>query len=176
MTRLDHNRALAQLANKADVHITDISNMTIWGNHSTTQYPDIFHAKVNGQNAAEVINDQQWLENDFIPTVQKRGATVIEVRGASSAASAANAAIDAGHDWLLGTPEGDWVSMAVYSDGSYGVDEGLFSSFPVTCSKGSWEIVQGLDINDFSKSRIETTVNELKSERDAVKEQGLVRA
>ena len=176
MTRLDHNRALAQLANKADVHITDISNMTIWGNHSTTQYPDIFHAKVNGQNAAEVINDQQWLENDFIPTVQKRGATVIEVRGASSAASAANAAIDAGHDWLLGTPEGDWVSMAVYSDGSYGVDEGLFSSFPVACSKGSWEIVQGLDINDFSKSRIETTVNELKSERDAVKEQGLVRA
>jgi malate dehydrogenase len=176
MTRLDHNRAIAQLANRADVHVNDVTNMTIWGNHSTTQYPDIFHAKVNGQNAAEVVNDQQWVENDFIPTVQKRGAAVIEVRGASSAASAANAAIDAGHDWMLGTPDGDWVSMAVYSDGSYGVDEGLISSFPVTCSDGDWEIVQGLDIDDFSKSRIETTVNELKAERDAVRELGLVRA
>jgi malate dehydrogenase len=174
MTRLDHNRAVAQLANKAGAQVKDITNLTIWGNHSTTQYPDIFHAKVNGRAATEVVNDQQWLENDFIPTVQKRGAAIIEARGASSAASAANAAIDAVHDWVFGTPGDDWVSMAIPSDGSYGVDEGLISSFPVRCSDGSYEIVQGLDLNDFSRSRIEVTVNELKEERDAVRNLDLI--
>jgi len=174
MMRLDHNRAKAQLAAKAGVTVEDITNMTIWGNHSATQYPDIFHAKVNGQDAAEVVNDQEWLENDFIPTVQKRGAAIIEARGASSAASAANAAINVVHDWVLGTPAGDWVSMALPSDGSYGVEEGLVSGFPVTCSDGSIEIVQGLDINDFSRARIDATVNELGEERDAVSELGLI--
>jgi malate dehydrogenase len=174
MMRLDHNRAKAQLAAKAGVTVADITNMTIWGNHSATQYPDIFHAKLKGQNAAGVVNDQEWLENDFIPTVQKRGAAIIEARGASSAASAANAAIDAVHDWVLGTPAGDWVSMAIPSDGSYGVQEGLISSFPVTCSDGSIEVVQGLEINDFSRKRIDATVNELAEERDAVKQLGLI--
>jgi malate dehydrogenase len=174
MMRLDHNRAIAQLAAKAGVTVKDITNMTIWGNHSATQYPDIFHAKVKGQNAAEVVNDQEWLENDFIPTVQKRGAAIIEARGASSAASAANAAIDAVHDWVLGTPAGDWVSMAIPTDGSYGVEEGLISGFPVTCSGGSIEIVQGLDIDDFSRGRIDATVKELGEERDAVRELGLI--
>ncbi len=135
MTRLDHNRAIAQLAAKTGAAVRDITNMTIWGNHSATQYPDIFHAKVRGENAAETVNDQSWLEGDFIPTVQKRGAAIIEARGASSAASAANAAIDHVHDWVRGTPDGDWVSMAIPSDGSYGVEEGLISSFPVTCSR-----------------------------------------
>jgi malate dehydrogenase len=174
MTRLDHNRAIAQLARKAGAQIKDVTNMTIWGNHSATQYPDIFHAKISGQNAAETVNDQQWLESDFIPTVQKRGAAVIEARGASSAASAANAAVDHVHDWVLGTPPGDWVSMAIPSDGSYGVEEGVISSFPVTCSNGSYEIVQGLEVNDFSRSRIDATVNELKEERDAVRQLGLI--
>jgi malate dehydrogenase len=174
MMRLDHNRAKAQLAAKAGVTVGDITNMTIWGNHSATQYPDIFHAKVKGQNAAEVVNDQEWLENDFIPTVQKRGAAIIEARGASSAASAANAAIDAVHDWVLGTSAGDWVSMAIPSDGSYGVETGLISGFPVTCSNGSIEVVQGLEINDFSRTRIDATVNELAEERDAVKQLGLI--
>jgi malate dehydrogenase len=174
MTRLDHNRAIAQLANKVHASVRDITNMTIWGNHSTTQYPDIIHAKVKGQSAAEVVDDQAWIENEFIPTVQKRGAAVIEARGASSAASAANAAIGHVHDWVLGTPDGDWVSMAIPSDGSYGVDEGLISSFPVTCSNGSYEIVQGLDIDDFSRERIDITVNELKEERDAVQKLGLI--
>jgi malate dehydrogenase len=174
MTRLDHNRAIAQLARKTGAPVREITNMTIWGNHSATQYPDIFHAKASGRNAAEVVNDQDWLENEFIPTVQKRGAAIIEARGASSAASAANAAIDHVHDWLLGTPDGDWVSMAIPSDGSYGVQEGLISSFPVTCRDGSYEIVQGLEIDDFSRARIETTVNELKEERDAVRELALV--
>ncbi len=174
MTRLDHNRAIAQLAAKAGVTVGDITNMTIWGNHSATQYPDIFHAKVNGRNAAETVNDQSWLEGDFIPTVQKRGAAIIEARGASSAASAANAAIDHVHDWALGTPAGDWVSMAIPSDGSYGVDEGVISSFPVTCSGGAYEVVQGLDIDDFSRGRIDATVNELKEERDAVRQLGLI--
>jgi malate dehydrogenase len=174
MMRLDHNRAKAQLAAKAGVTVADITNMTIWGNHSATQYPDIFHAKLKGQDAAGVVNDQEWLENDFIPTVQKRGAAIIEARGASSAASAANAAIDAVHDWVLGTPAGDWVSMAIPSDGSYGVQEGLISSFPVTCSDGSIEVVQGLEINDFSRKRIDATVNELAEERDAVKQLGLI--
>jgi malate dehydrogenase len=174
MTRLDHNRAIAQLAKKAEVAVSEITNLTIWGNHSATQYPDIFHAKVRGQNAAEVVDDQQWLEGDFIPTVQKRGAAIIEARGASSAASAANAAVDHVHDWVLGTPSGDWISMAIPSDGSYGVEEGLISSFPVTCSNGSYEIVQGLDIDDFSQGRIDATVAELKDEREAVTQLGLV--
>jgi malate dehydrogenase len=174
MTRLDHNRAIAQLANKLGVPVSDITNLTIWGNHSTTQYPDIVHAKVRGRNAAEVVDDQDWIENDFIPTVQKRGAAVIEARGASSAASAANAAIDHVHDWILGTRPDDWVSMAIPSDGSYDVDEGLISSFPVTCRNGTYEIVQGLDIDDFSRSRIEATVNELREERDAVMQLELV--
>jgi malate dehydrogenase len=174
MTRLDHNRAVGQLALKTGAPVKDITNMTIWGNHSATQYPDIFHAKVGGQNAAEAVSDQAWLENEFIPTVQKRGAAIIEARGASSAASAANAAIDHVHDWVLGTPAGDWVSMAIPSDGSYGVEEGIISSFPVTTSNGSYEVVQGLEINEFSQSRIDATVNELKDEREAVRQLGLV--
>jgi malate dehydrogenase len=174
MTRLDHNRALAQLAKKANCLVSDITNMAVWGNHSPTMYPDLFNARVKGRIAAEVVDDQDWLENEFIPTVGKRGAAIIEARGASSAASAANAAIDHVRDWVLGTPEGDWVSMAVRSDGSYGVEEGLISSFPCRCSGGSWEIVQGLELYDFSRSRLELTVNELKEERDAVKELGLV--
>jgi malate dehydrogenase len=174
MTRLDHNRAIAQLAKKTGADVKDITNMTVWGNHSATQYPDIFHAKVGGKDAAEIVDDQEWLENDFIPTVQKRGAAIIDARGMSSAASAANAAIDHVHDWVLGTPDGDWVSMSIPSDGSYGVDEGIISSFPVTCSNGSYEIVQDLEINEFSRSRIEATVNELKEEREAVKKADLV--
>ncbi|MGY6502822.1 MAG: malate dehydrogenase [Acidimicrobiales bacterium] len=174
MTRLDHNRAMAQLAAKADVPVTAVTKMTIWGNHSATQYPDLFHAEVNGQNAAELIGDQAWLEGDFIPTVQQRGAAIIEARGLSSAASAANAAIDHVHDWVLGTPEGDWVSMAIPSDGSYGVPEGLMSSFPVTCSGGTYSIVQGLDIDEFSQGRIDATVAELSEERDTVAELGLI--
>ena len=138
LTRLDHNRAISQLAEKTGATVTDIKKMTIWGNHSATQYPDVFHAEIGGKNAAEVVNDQAWIENDFIPTVAKRGAAIIDARGASSAASAASATIDAARDWLLGTPDGDWVSMAVVSDGSYGVPEGLISSFPVTTKDGDW--------------------------------------
>jgi malate dehydrogenase len=174
MTRLDHNRALAQLAKKAGCLVSEITNMAVWGNHSPTMYPDLFNARVKGRIAAEVVDDQDWLENDFIPTVGKRGAAIIEARGASSAASAANAAIDHVHDWMLGTPGDDWVSMAVPSDGSYGVEEGLISSFPCRCSDGGWEIVQGLELNEFSRSRLELTVNELKEERDAVRDLGLV--
>ena len=174
LTRLDHNRALAQLAAKAGVTVNDLAKMTIWGNHSATQYPDIFHAEINGKNAAEAVNDQAWLENDFIPTVQKRGAAIIEARGASSAASAASATVDAARDWLLGTPDGDWVSMAVKSDGSYDVPEGLISSFPVTTRGGAWEIVQGLEIDDFSRSRIDASAAELAEERDAVTQLGLI--
>jgi malate dehydrogenase len=174
MTRLDHNRAIAQLANKLQVPVSAVTNMTIWGNHSATQYPDIFHAKVNGANAAEQVDDQAWLEDDFIPTVQQRGAAIIEARGASSAASAANAAIDHVRDWTLGTPEDDWVSMAIPSDGSYGVEEGIISSFPVTTSGGRYEVVQGLEIDDFSRARIDATAGELKEERDAVTELGLL--
>jgi malate dehydrogenase len=174
MTRLDHNRAIGQLANKVGAEVREITNMTVWGNHSPTQYPDIVHAKVRGQNAADVVDDQDWIENEFIPTVQKRGAAVIEARGASSAASAANAAIDHVHDWVLGTKSDDWVSMAIPSDGSYDVEQGLISSFPVTCSNGSYQIVQGLDIDGFSRSRIDATVNELKEERDAVKQLELI--
>ncbi len=174
MTRLDHNRAIAQLSAKTGVAVKDITNMTIWGNHSATQYPDIFHAKVAGESAAQRTNDQQWLEGDFIPTVQKRGAAIIEARGASSAASAANAAIDHVHDWVLGTPAGDWVSMAIPSDGSYGVQDGLISSFPVTVSGGAYEIVQGLEISEFSRTRIDASVSELAEERDAIRSLGLI--
>ncbi|WDT93911.1 malate dehydrogenase [Thermoleophilum album] len=177
MTRLDHNRALAQLARKAGVAVTDIRRMTIWGNHSTTQYPDLFHAEVAGRPAFDAIGqDRAWIENEFIPTVQKRGAAVIEARGASSAASAANAAIDHVRDWALGTADGDWVSMAVPSDGSYGVDEGLVSSFPCRTRGGEWEIVQGLELDDFSRARIDASVAELREERDAVRSLGLVPA
>lgn len=174
MMRLDHNRAIAQLASKAGATVSDITNMTVWGNHSPTQYPDIFHAKVKGQNAAEVVNDQEWLENDFLPTVQKRGAAVIEARGASSAASAANAAVDHVRDLVMGTSDGDWVSMGIPSDGSYGVEEGVIFGYPVTCSGGSYEIVQGLDLNEFSQSRVDVTVNELKDERETVKQLDLI--
>ena len=174
LTRLDHNRAISQLAAKVGCPVTDITNMTIWGNHSATQYPDLFNAKVAGKNAAETVNDQDWLENTFIPTVAKRGAAIIEARGASSAASAASATIDAARDWLLGSAENDWVSMAVVSDGSYGVEEGLISSFPVVTKNGDWEIVQGLEIDDFSRSKIDATVAELSEEKAAVKELGLI--
>jgi malate dehydrogenase len=174
MTRLDHNRAIAQVAAKTGTTVSDITKMTIWGNHSATQYPDLFHAEVKGQNAAALVNDQAWLENDFIPTVQQRGAAIIEARGLSSAASAANAAIDHMRTWALGSAKGDWVSMAIPSDGSYGVAEGIISSFPVTCANGKYEIVQGLDIDDFSRGRIDASVAELVEERDGVKELGLI--
>ncbi|MEJ2854654.1 MULTISPECIES: malate dehydrogenase [unclassified Saccharothrix] len=174
MTRLDHNRALSQLAKKLGVTVSDIKKLTIWGNHSATQYPDLFHAEVGGQVAAQAVNDQDWLENTFIPTVAKRGAAIIEARGASSAASAANAAIDHVYSWVNGTPEGDWTSAAVVSDGSYGVPEGLISSFPVVSKDGRYEIVQGLEIDDFSRARIDASVAELVEERDAVKALGLI--
>ncbi len=175
LTRLDHNRAISQLAAKLGVPVTEITKMTIWGNHSATQYPDLFNAQVSGKNAAEAVGDQTWLEEYFIPTVAKRGAAIIEARGASSAASAASATIDAARDWLKGSAAGDWVSMAVASDGSYGVQEGIISSFPVITKNGDWEIVQGLDVNDFSRSRIDASVAELVEERDAVKELGLIK-
>jgi malate dehydrogenase len=174
MTRLDHNRAIAQLAKKAGVAVSEITNMGVWGNHSPSMFPDLFNAKVSGSSAAEVVDDHDWYENDFLPTVGKRGAAIIDARGASSAASAANAAIDHVHDWVNGTPDGDWVSMAVPSDGSYEVDEGLISSFPCTCSNGKWSIVEGLKINDFARAKIEATVNELREERDAVDKLGLL--
>jgi malate dehydrogenase len=174
MTRLDHNRAKAQLAAKAGVHVSSVRKMTIWGNHSATQYPDVFHAEIDGKPAADVVNDQAWIENDFIPTVQQRGAAIIEARGASSAASAANAALDHVRDWALGSPADDWVSMAVCSDGSYGVPEGLISGFPVTTKARDWSIVQGLDLDPFSQSRLDATVAELAEERDAVAELGLL--
>ncbi|MFJ6823055.1 malate dehydrogenase [Streptomyces niveus] len=174
MTRLDHNRAISQLAAKTGAAVTDIKRLTIWGNHSATQYPDIFHAEIAGKNAAETVNDEQWLADTFIPTVAKRGAAIIEARGASSAASAANAAIDHVHTWVNGTPVGDWTSMGIPSDGSYGVPEGIISSFPVTTKDGRYEIVQGLDINDFSRARIDASVKELTEERDAVRELGLL--
>ncbi|MEU8763081.1 malate dehydrogenase [Streptomyces sp. NPDC048659] len=174
MTRLDHNRALTQLAQKTGSSVTDIKRLTIWGNHSATQYPDIFQAEIAGKNAADVVNDEAWLADTFIPTVAKRGAAIIDARGASSAASAANAAIDHVHTWVNGTAEGDWTSMGVPSDGSYGVPEGLISSFPVTCKDGAYEIVQGLEINDFSRARIDASVKELSEERDAVRELGLI--
>ena len=174
LTRLDHNRAISQLAAKTGASVTDIKKMTIWGNHSATQYPDLFHAEVGGRNAAEVVGDQAWLADTFIPTVAKRGAAIIEARGASSAASAASATIDHARTWVQGTADGDWVSMAVRSDGSYGVQEGLISSFPVTVKDGQWSIVQGLDIDDFSRGRIDASVAELAEERDSVKHLGLI--
>jgi malate dehydrogenase len=174
MTRLDHNRAIAQLSKRLGAPVSEIKKLTIWGNHSATQYPDIFHAEAGGRNAAQAVNDAEWLRDTFIPTVAKRGAAIIEARGASSAASAASAAIDHVHTWVNGTPEGDWTSMAVVSDGSYGVPEGLVSSFPVVCKDGKWEIVQGLEINQFSRERIDASVRELEEERDAVRKLGLV--
>jgi malate dehydrogenase len=173
MMRLDHNRAIAQLANKLDLPVTDISEMGVWGNHSPTMYPDLFHAKVGGRLAAGVVDDQAWIENEFLPNVGKRGAAVIEARGASSAASAANAAIDHVSDWVAGTDRA-WVSMGVPSDGTYGVPEGLISGFPCTCSGGGYEIVQGLELDEFSRSKIDASVAELTGERDAVKELGLI--
>ncbi len=174
MTRLDHNRAIAQLANKLGLGVEAVTNMTVWGNHSTTQYPDLVHAKVDGKSAWDEVDDEAWIADEFIPRVAKRGAEVIEARGASSAASAANAAIDHVHDWVLGTPSDDWVSMSVPSDGSYEVEQGLISGFPCTCSGGEWKIVEGLEIDDFSRQRIDASVEELKEERDAVSSLGLI--
>ena len=174
MMRLDHNRALTQLAKKTGSTVSELSKVTIWGNHSATQYPDIFHAEVAGKNAAEVVNDQAWIENDFIPTVAKRGAAIIEARGASSAASAANAAIDHVHDWVNGTADGDWTSVGMVSDGSCRIPEGLIAGFPARSVNGDWEIVQGLEIDDFSRTRIDASVAELVGERDAVKGLGLI--
>ncbi len=174
MTRLDHNRAISQLAAKVGATVNDVTKMTIWGNHSVTQYPDLFHAEVNGKNAYELVGDHAWVDGTYIPTVAKRGAAIIEARGASSAASAANAAVDHIRSWSLGTPAGDWVSMGVVSDGSYGVPEGLISSFPCTCTNGVWSIVQGLDIDDYSRAKINNSTAELSEERDAVRDLGLI--
>jgi malate dehydrogenase len=174
MTRLDHNRALAQLSAKLGVPVTEIRKLAIWGNHSATQYPDIYHAEVNGKNAVEAVGDDAWLRDTFIPTVAKRGAAIIEARGASSAASAASAAVDHVHTWVHGTADGDWSSAAVVSDGSYGVPEGLISSFPVVARDGRYQIVPGLDIDAFSRERIDASVRELTEERDAVAGLGLI--
>jgi malate dehydrogenase len=174
MMRLDHNRAIAQLANKLERPVTDVKRMTVWGNHSPTQYPDLVNCLVDGSPAWPQVDDDVWIADEFIPTVGKRGAAIIEARGASSAASAANAAIDHVHDWVLGTPNEDWASMAVPSDGSYGVEEGLISGAPCECSGGEWKLVEGLEITDFSRERIDATVAELKDERDAVKRLGLI--
>jgi malate dehydrogenase len=174
MTRLDHNRAKTQLAKKVGRPVTSVRKMTIWGNHSSTQYPDLFHCEVDGQNAYELVGDHDWVEHVFIPTVAQRGAAVIEARGASSAASAANAAIDHIRDWWHGTPDGDWVSMSVCSDGSYGIPEGLVSSYPCVCRDGKWEIVQGLEHNEFSWERIRASAAELAAERDTVRQLGFI--
>jgi malate dehydrogenase len=174
MTRLDHNRAISQLATRVGTPVTSVKKMTIWGNHSVTQYPDLFHAEVDGKNAYELVGDHDWVDSTYLPTVAKRGAAIIEARGASSAASAANAAVDHIRSWALGTPEGDWVSMAVPSDGSYGVPEGLISSFPCTCSGGDYTIVQGLEIDDYSQGKIDASAAELAEERDAVRELRLI--
>ena len=174
MTRLDHNRAMSQLATKVGAQVKDIRKMTIWGNHSNTQYPDLFHCEVNGQNAYELVNDHEWVDTEFIPTVAGRGGAIIKARGASSAASAANAAIDHMRDWALGTADGDWVSMSVPSDGSYGIPDGLLASFPCTAADNRYEVVQGLDIDDYSRSKIDATAAELAAERDAVKAAGLI--
>ncbi|WP_370202989.1 malate dehydrogenase [Alloalcanivorax venustensis] len=168
MTRLDHNRAMAQLGNKLGKSINDVKKMTIWGNHSSTQYPDLHHCEVDGKPAIDQV-EQDWYENDYIPTVQQRGAAIIKARGASSAASAANAAVDHMRSWALGSGDGDWVSMGIYSDGSYGIQEGLIYSYPCVCKNGDWEIVQGLEVNDFSRERMTATETELAEERDAVK-------
>ena len=174
MMRLDHNRAKAQLAKKVGAHVRDVTRMTVWGNHSATQYPDITHALVGGRPATELVTEREWIEQDFIPTVQQRGAAIIEARGASSAKSAASAAVDHVHDWVQGTPADDWVSMGIPSDGSYGVEEGLISGFPCTCANGEWSIVEDLEIDDFSRERIDASVDELRGERDTVKNLGLV--
>jgi malate dehydrogenase len=173
MMRLDHNRAIAQLANKLAVPVTDVTQMGVWGNHSPTMYPDLFNAKVGDAVAAEAVDDQAWIENDFLPNVGKRGAAIIEARGASSAASAASAAIDHVSDWVKGT-NGGWVSMGVASDGSYGIPEGLICGFPCTCEAGEWKVVEGLDLNDFSRGKIDASVEELVGERDTVAEQGMI--
>jgi malate dehydrogenase len=176
MTRLDHNRAIAQLAQKVEAPVADITRMTIWGNHSATQYPDVFHAQVGGKSAWEAVGqDQSWLADTFIPTVQQRGAAVIKARGLSSAASAANAAVSHMRTWALGTATDDWASMAVVSDGSYGVAEGLISSFPCTTANGEYSIVQGLELDDFSRERIDASAGELASERDTVRDLGLIK-
>lgn len=173
LTRLDHNRAIAQLARRTDAQAADVTRMTVWGNHSATQYPDLHHARVGDRPATELV-DEAWVRDDFIPTVARRGTAIIEARGASSAASAASATVDAARDWLLGSPEGDWVSMAVASDGSYGVPEGLVYSFPVTTSGGDWQIVPDLEIDDFSRQKMDATAAELVEERDAVQALGLI--
>ena len=174
MMRLDHNRALTQVAQKTGASVSDVKNMTIWGNHSATQYPDVVHAKVAGQSAWDAIADEAWVADTFIPTVQKRGAAIIEARGASSAASAANAAIDHIHDWVLGTPEGVWVSMGVAVDGQYGIDKGIICGLPCVAKNGEWSVVEGLELDAFSKPRIDASVAELREEHDAVKELGLI--
>ncbi len=174
MMRLDHNRAMTQVAQKTGVQVAEVTNMTIWGNHSATQYPDVVHAKVSGASAWDAISDEAWVADTFIPTVQTRGAAIIEARGGSSVASAANAAIDHMRDWVLGTPAGDWVSMGVPSKGEYGTPEGLIVGLPCTCSGGEWSVVEGIDIDEFSKPRIERSVAELEEERQAVKDLGLI--
>jgi len=174
MTRLDHNRAIAQLADKLGIGVDAVTKMTVWGNHSTTQYPDLVNARVNGSSAWDAVDDEAWVTDEFIPTVAKRGAAIIEARGASSAASAANAAIDHVRDWVLGTPEGDWVSMGVPTDGSYGVAEGIVAGLPCSCAGGEWSVVEGLEIPEFSRARIDTSVEELQAERDAVAGLGLL--
>ncbi len=174
MMRLDHNRAKAQLARKTGASVRDVTKMTIWGNHSATQFPDLYHAEVAGNNAHEAVNDQAWYENEYIPTVQQRGAAIIKARGLSSAASAANAAVDHVRDWALGTPANDWVSMGVCSDGSYGTPEGLITGLPVTTNDGKWTVVQGLDLNDVARARIDASNAELSEERDAVRALGLI--
>jgi malate dehydrogenase len=174
MMRLDHNRAIAQVANKLGREISEVTNMTVWGNHSTTQYPDLVNARVGGESVWEAIDDEAWIAEEFIPRVAKRGAAIIEARGASSAASAANAAIDHVHDWVLGTPDGDWVSMGVPADGSYGVEEGIVAGFPCRCSGGEWSIVEGVEVTEFSRGRIDASVAELREEREAVSKLGLV--
>jgi malate dehydrogenase len=174
MTRLDQNRALGQVAARAGAAVRTVTNLSIWGNHSATMYPDIFHAKVGGKPALEVVGGLDWVEKELVPTVQQRGAAIIEARGASSAASAASAAVDSVHDWYLGTPEGDWTSMAIFSDGWYGAPEGVFCSFPVTTADGTYSVVEGLEVNDFSRGLIERSAAELLAERDSVNDLGLL--
>ncbi|HXR30863.1 MAG TPA: malate dehydrogenase [Solirubrobacterales bacterium] len=174
MMRLDHNRAVAQLANRLGKGVSDVTRMTVWGNHSTTQYPDLVNARVNGENAWEAVDDEAWIADEFIPQVAKRGAAIIDARGASSAASAANAAIDHVRDWVLGTPEGDWVSMGVPTDGSYGIEEGIVAGLPCICSGGEWSVAEGAEIPEFSRARIDASAAELGEERDAVSKLGLL--
>ncbi len=174
MMRLDHNRAIGRLANKLGRPISDVTNMTVWGNHSVTQYPDLVNARVGGESAWDAVDDQAWIADEYIPEVAKRGAAIIEARGSSSAASAANAAVDHVRDWVLGTPEGDWVSMGVPADGSYGVDEGIVAGLPCICTGGEWSVVEGLEISEFSRQRIDASAEELRAERDSVAELGLL--